>query len=65
MDDHGLAIREASLFTKAGGKTFVDVTIDGTGYPQIADMIRAKYDNAEEILQTVLVTNPANYSDNP
>ena len=31
LDDHDLAIKEISLFTKAGGKTFVDVTIDGIG----------------------------------
>ena len=31
LDDHDLAIREVSLFAKAGGKTFVDVTIDGIG----------------------------------
>ena len=45
------------------------VAHEGPGYAhfvtKIADMIRAKYDNADEILQTVLVTNPANYLDNP
>lgn len=45
------------------------VTHKGPGYAhfitKIADMIRARYDNTEQILQRVLVTNPANYLDNP
>ena len=45
------------------------VTHEGPGYAhfvtKIADMIREKYDNAEEILETVLVKNPAKYLDNP
>lgn len=31
LDDPDLAITEVSLFAKAGGKTFVDVTLDGIG----------------------------------
>lgn len=31
LDDHDLAIQEVSIFAKAGGKTFVDVTIEGIG----------------------------------
>ena len=45
------------------------VTHEGPGYAhfvtKIADMIREKYENAEEILETVLVKNPAKYLDNP
>ena len=45
------------------------VTHKGPGYAhfvtKIADMIRAKYPNAEEVLETVLIRNPANYLNNP
>lgn len=45
------------------------VAHEGPGYAhfvtKIADRIRARYKNAEQILQAVLVTNPANYLDNP
>lgn len=41
----------------------------GPGYAYvidtIADMLRAKYKNADEILKTILVDNPAVYLDNP
>ena len=42
---------------------------DGPGYGHfllnIAPMLREKYENGEAILQKLLVTNPANYLDNP
>lgn len=41
----------------------------GPGYAyvldNVADMLRAKYQNADEILNTILVDNPAMYLDNP
>ena len=45
------------------------VAHEGPGYAhfltKIVGMIREHYENAEEILHTLLVTNPANYLDNP
>ena len=31
LEDHDIAVEEVSIFTKAGGKTFVDVTPEGLG----------------------------------
>ena len=45
------------------------VTHQGPGYAhfvtKIADRIRKKYENGEQILETILVKNPAQYLDNP
>ena len=45
------------------------LTHEGPGYGhillKITDMIREKYQNAEDVIKAVLVDNPANYLDNP